>query len=67
MKASVNRVERQMKEAGIQGYRPPSFKRTTVQDASLENSPNLAKERLDAVDGINQLWVSDISVLQQAA
>ena len=34
-----------------------------MQDASLEKSPNLAKERLDAVDGINQLWVSDITYI----
>lgn len=58
---SVNRVERRMKELKIAGYRPQSFKRTTVPDPLLEDSPNLLQEA--SSKGIDEIWVSDITYI----
>lgn len=60
---SVNRVERRMKEAGIEGYRPKSFKITTLGDAR-RNSPNILKNESISPSGINQVWVSDITYIR---
>ncbi len=48
-----------MKELNIEGYTPPAFKVTTIPDALLVDSPNLVKDA--ALNGINQIWVSDIT------
>lgn len=58
---SINRVERRMKELKIAGYRPPSFKRTTIGDPLLEDSPNLIKAV--QAKGIDHIWVSDITYI----
>jgi len=58
---SINRVGRRMKELGIAGYTPPSFKKTTIPDPLLEDSPNLIKAAL--VKGIDQIWVSDVTYI----
>ena len=62
---SIGRIERRMKEIGVKGYQPRSFKRTTIPDPTFVDSPNLVLNCL--ASGANQIWVSDISVLQQAA
>lgn len=59
---SINRVERQMKVLEIEGYRPPSFKRTTIGNPLLQDSPNLARDH--KLDGIDQIWVSDITYIR---
>jgi putative transposase len=61
------RVGRLMREMGLVAIQPKSFKpRTTDSRHRLGYSPNLL---IDAPppDGINQLWVGDISVPQHAA
>jgi len=61
------RVGRLMEEMGLIAIQPKSFKpRTTDSRHNLGYSPNLL---IDAPppDGVNQLWVGDISVPQQAA
>ena len=61
LKASINRIGRRMKELKIVGYRPPSFKRTTIADPLLEDSPNLT---VDAkAHGIDEIWASDITFI----
>lgn len=60
--ASINRIERRMKEAKIEGYRPKSFKVTTIGDAR-RNSSNIIKGESVVPDGINQLWVTDITYI----
>jgi putative transposase len=63
-KASVNRIERKMKEMGLAGYVAPSFKRTTIPDPMMEDSPNLIKD-CQAKD-IDEIWVSDITYIRTA-
>jgi putative transposase len=58
---SINRVGRRMKELGIAGYTPPSYKKTTIPDPLLKDSPDLVKAAL--VKGIDQIWVSDITYI----
>ena len=62
IEASVNRIERRMKEAEIEGYRPKSFKITTIGDAR-RNSPNILKGESVIPTGINQVWVTDITYI----
>ena len=67
VQTSRRRIGRLMKEMGLKAIQPRSFKpRTTDSRHTLGYSPNLL---LDArpPSGINQVWVSDISVPQQAA
>ncbi len=59
------RVERVMKEGGIQGKAAKKFKATTNSEHSLPVAPNLLKRDFVAT-APNQKWVSDISVLWQA-
>lgn len=59
LKASINRVDRRMKDLKIAGYTPPSFKRTTIADPLLEDSPNLVTDA--AAKGINEIWVCDLT------
>ncbi len=59
---SIGRVCRRMKELGIAGYQPSSFKRTTVPDPLFEDSPNLVAD-CDAC-GIDQIWISDITYVR---
>lgn len=56
---SVNRVERQMKLLGVEGFKKRSTKRTTIGDPLLQDSPNLVKDA--TLNGIDQIWVSDIT------
>ena len=58
---SINRVERRMKELNVAGYQPKSFKKTTVPDPILEDSPNLVKDA--TTRGINEIWVSDLTYI----
>ena len=61
------RVGRLMGEMGLVAIQPKSFKpRTTDSRHGLGYSPNLLVDA-PPPDGINQLWVGDISVPQQAA
>jgi putative transposase len=48
-----------MSELKIAGYTPPAFKRTTVPDTLLEDSPNLMKKSHTTL--LNTVWVSDIT------
>lgn len=61
IKASPNRIERRMKEIGIQGYTPPSFKKTTLADANSANSPNLLRKSDSEINRLDQVWISDIT------
>jgi transposase InsO family protein len=63
-KVSINRVDRLMSELKIAGYTPPDFKRTTVPDALLEDSPNLVGKA--AVTRPNEILVSDITYVGTA-
>lgn len=56
---SVNRVSRRMGELKIAGYTPPSFKKTTIPDIILEDSPNLVGAA--QAQGVNEIWVSDLT------
>jgi putative transposase len=58
---SVNRVSRRMAEIGIAGYTPPSFRRTTIPEPLLEDSPNLLADA--SAHKIDQIWVSDITYI----
>lgn len=58
-KLSVGRIARRMGELRIAGYTPPAFKRTTIADPLLEDSPNLVADA--AVLGVNEIWVSDLT------
>ena len=60
-RVSVNRVARRMGELKIAGYTPPAFKRTTVPDVLLEDSPNLIKKT--TATRPNEIWVSDITYI----
>lgn len=59
--ASINRIERQMKVLGVEGYQPRSFKRTTIPDSELVDSPNLLRDC--QVLSIDEAWVSDITYI----
>ncbi|HYX38594.1 MAG TPA: IS3 family transposase [Oligoflexus sp.] len=60
---SPTRIERRMKELGIQGISPRAFVTTTRDNTKLVNSPNLIKgEDLEAKT-IDQIWVSDITFI----
>jgi len=50
-----------MKELGIKGYKPPSFKKTTIPDPLIEDSPNLIAAC--EAQGIEEIWVSDITYI----
>lgn len=58
---SANRIARRMQELNIAGYRPKSFKKTTIGDPLLEDSPNLLKEI--TVRQIDKAWVSDLTYI----
>jgi putative transposase len=61
-KASVNRIARRMKELKIHGYTPPAFKRTTVPEPLMEDSPNLVRD--SKACGMDQIWVSDLTYIR---
>lgn len=61
--ASVNRIERRMKELDIQGYRPRAYKITTIGNSKLKNSPNLLKDENIVAEALNQVWVTDITYI----
>jgi putative transposase len=57
----VGRVARLLREMGLQAIQPKSYRpRTTDSRHSLGYSPNLLQE-CPPPDGINQVWVGDIS------
>ena len=58
---SVNRVSRRMANLGLAGYTPPAFRRTTIPEPLLEDSPNLVRD--SSPSDINQIWVSDITYI----
>lgn len=58
---SVNRVNRRMVHLGISGYTPPAFKKTTIPEPLLEDSPNLLADIKPY--RIDQVWVSDITYI----
>jgi transposase InsO family protein len=60
-KVSINRVARRMNKLKIAGYTPPAFKRTTVPDALLDDSPTLVGKA--AVTRPNEIWASDITYI----
>lgn len=61
--ASPSRIERRMKELGIQGISPRPFIVTTRNNANLENSPNLIKDEALKANEIDRIWVSDITFI----
>ena len=58
--ASLNRVARVMREAGIQGVSPRKWMRTTLRSGKGRAGPDLVKRDFTA-KGPNQLWVADIT------
>ena len=61
-----NRVARRMKSLGLRAKAKKKFKATTDSNHSLPVAPNVLNRDFTA-SAPNQKWVSDISVLQQAA
>jgi len=60
---SRRRVARLLKTAGLKAIQPKSFKpRTTESNHQLGYSPNLILD-MEEPDGINQLWVGDITYI----
>jgi len=60
--ASLNRVARVMREAGIQGVSPRKWKRTTLRGESPRPAPDLVDRDFTAT-GPDQLWVADITYI----
>lgn len=56
---SVNRIERRMKAIGVKGYQQKSYKRTTIADPLLEDSPNLVADA--KAQKVDEIYVSDIT------
>jgi putative transposase len=65
MLVNHKRVARLMREDNLLAVQPRSFRVTTDSAHELEVFLNLARRM--TLTGINQLWVADISVPQQAA
>jgi transposase InsO family protein len=42
---SVNRIARLMAEEGLKGKSPRKFRKTTIANPKLDNSPNLLKDQ----------------------
>jgi putative transposase len=59
-KASLNRVARVMRTAGLQGVSPRKWARTTVRDEKARPAPDLVNRDFTAT-GPDQLWVADIT------
>jgi putative transposase len=59
-KASLNRVARVMRWAGLQGVSPRKWARTTVRDEAARPAPDLVDRDFTAT-GPDQLWVADIT------
>jgi putative transposase len=58
--ASLNRVARVMREAGVQGVSPRKWTRTTLRAGKGRAGPDLVDQDFTAT-GPNQLWVADIT------
>lgn len=59
-RASLNRVARVMRWAGLQGVSPRKWARTTVRDEKARPAPDLVNRDFTAT-GPDQLWVADIT------
>lgn len=59
-KASLNRVARVMRWAGLQGVSPRKWVCTTARDKKARPAPDLVKRDFTAT-GPDQLWVADIT------
>ncbi len=57
------RVERLMRESGLQGRLKRAFKRTTDSNHSHAVSPNLLERNFSAT-GPNQVWVTDVKAIR---
>ena len=60
MSVNRKRVERLMREAGIQGLYRRRRSWTTVRDPAAEPAPDLVNRHF-TVDGPNRLWITDIT------
>lgn len=62
---SRKRVERLMREDGIRAKKKRRFRVTTDSNHSRPVAPNLLKRRfsVEEVEGVNQVWISDITYL----
>lgn len=61
---SVRRVRKLLKTQGLKAIQPKSFQpRTTNSKHRLGYSPNLLLDAIEP-DGINQLWVGDITYIR---
>jgi len=58
--ASLNRVARVMKTAGLKGVSPRKWAHTTVRDEKARPAPDLVDRHFVAT-GPDQLWVADIT------
>jgi len=58
--ASLNRVARVMREAGLKGVSPRKWTRTTVRGEKARPAPDLVNRDFMAT-GPNQVWVADIT------
>jgi transposase InsO family protein len=65
VKAGINRIGRVMKSAGIAGISPRPFRKTTDSNHDLPIAPNLVERRfaVNEIDGVNRVWVGDITYL----
>ena len=64
---SKNTVAKIMRESGIQAKTSKKFKVTTDSKHSRPVAENVLDRQFDQATEPNQIWVSDISVPQQAA
>lgn len=56
---SIGRIERRMKEIGVKGFQPKSFKTTTIPDPTFKESPNLVAD-CEAI-AVYNIRMSDIT------
>ena len=66
IKAGVGRIKRLRKKLGIRCKQVRKFRATTNSNHNLPVAPNLLGQNFET-SRPNQTWVTDISVLQQAA
>jgi transposase InsO family protein len=64
--ASLNRVARVMREAGIRGVSRRKWTKTTVRDENARPAPDLLERDFTAT-GPDQVWVADITYIPTSA
>ncbi len=61
--ASINRIGRVMKSAGIAGITPRRFRKTTDSNHKLAIAPNLLERQfhVDQIEEVDRVWAGDIT------